>query len=48
MTIKRHPIKSTKLDIARKQSNVDLVIRVFIEFLKKKAKYINHQVIGDA
>jgi hypothetical protein len=48
VAIKRYPIKSTTLGIARKLSNVDLVIRVFINFLKNKAKYIHRQVLGDA
>lgn len=46
VAIKRHPIKSTALGIARKTSSADLVIRVLIEFLEDKAKYIHCQV-GD-
>jgi hypothetical protein len=47
VSIKRHPIKSTTLGIARKISSVDLVIRIFIDFLKNKTKYIHRQVVGD-
>jgi hypothetical protein len=44
---KRHPIKSTTLGIARELSNYNLASRVFIDFLKNKAKYIHRQVLGD-
>jgi len=46
--IKRHPIKSTTLGIARRLSNVDLVSSVFIDLLANKEKYIHRQVLGDA
>jgi len=44
---KRHPIKGTTLGIARELSNDNLVSRVFIDFLKNKAKYIHRQVLCD-
>jgi hypothetical protein len=38
VAIKRHPINSKRLGIARKLINIDLMSSVFIDLLKNKAK----------
>lgn len=48
VVIKRHSVKSTILGIARKLCNVDLVIRVFVDFLKNQEIYIHRPVLGVA